>query len=377
MKRLAILGSTGSIGTQALDVVRQHPDELSVELLTANNNLDLLVQQAFEFQPNAVIIANKQLYPELKQRLVSQPIKVFAGAQAIEEYVQLPSVEVVLTALVGISGLAPTVSALRAGKTIALANKETLVVAGNIIKHLSVKHHAPIIPVDSEHSAIFQCLVGQEHRSVKNIILTASGGPFRGYHSLEHVTPELALAHPSWNMGKKVSIDSATLMNKGLEVIEAFHLFDVPSEHIQVLVHPESVIHSMVEFSDNSILAQIASPDMRLPIQFALLYPHRKPCQCPPMNFLTHPTLNFEQPNTILFPSLALAYRAIARNGNMPCILNAANEFAVDSFLRRQIPFSDIPRIVENMMESTPFILEPSLDDLIQTHNNVIERLSN
>ncbi|MEY1639031.1 1-deoxy-D-xylulose-5-phosphate reductoisomerase [Tenuifilum osseticum] len=368
MKRIAILGSTGSIGTQALDVIREHPDIFCVELLVAQNSWELLVQQAIEFQPNTVIIANQSHYQRVKEALANHPIKVYTGKQSIVESVVSSEVDMVLTAMVGFAGLEPTLSAIEAGKAIALANKETLVVAGELVTKAAMQKRVPIIPVDSEHSAIFQCLVG-ERSPIEKIILTASGGPFRN-HSLEqlmHVTKTDALNHPNWCMGQKITIDSASLMNKGLEVIEAKWLFGLNPEQIKVVIHPQSIVHSMVQFIDGAIKAQMGLPDMKLPIQYAFTFPERVNSGFPRMDFSMSHTLTFEKPDTNRFPSLALALESLRAGGNMPCVLNAANEVAVDAFLREQISFMAIPKVVEGAMQAIPFIGQPTFADYIQT----------
>lgn len=368
MKRIAILGSTGSIGTQALDVIREHPDIFSVELLVAQNSWELLVQQAIEFQPNTVIIANQSHYHRVKEALENHPIKVYTGKQSIVESVVSSEVDMVLTAMVGFAGLEPTLSAIEAGKAIALANKETLVVAGELVTKAAMQKRVPIIPVDSEHSAIFQCLVG-ERSPIEKIILTASGGPFRN-NSLEqlmHVTKADALNHPNWCMGQKITIDSASLMNKGLEVIEAKWLFGLNPEQIEVVIHPQSIVHSMVQFIDGSIKAQMGLPDMKLPIQYAFTFPERVSSGFQRMDFSMSHTLTFEKPDTNRFPSLALALESLRAGGNMPCVLNAANEVAVDAFLREQISFMAIPKVVEGAMQAIPFIGQPTFADYIQT----------
>jgi 1-deoxy-D-xylulose-5-phosphate reductoisomerase len=368
MKRIAILGSTGSIGTQALDVIREHSDIFSVELLVAQNSWELLVRQAIEFQPNTVIIANQNHYAKVKEALSDYPIKVFTGKQSISESVVSSEIDMVLAAMVGFAGLEPTLRAIEAGKAIALANKETLVVAGELVTKIAIENRVPILPVDSEHSAIFQCLVG-ERSPVEKIILTASGGPFRN-HSLEqlmHVTKADALNHPNWCMGQKITIDSASLMNKGLEVIEAKWLFGLNPEQIEVVIHPQSIVHSMVQFIDGSIKAQMGLPDMKLPIQFAFTFPERVTSNFPRLDFSKNHTLTFEKPDTTRFPSLALALESLKAGGNMPCVLNAANEVAVDAFLREQITFMAIPKVVEGAMRSMPFIGNPTLADYIQT----------
>jgi 1-deoxy-D-xylulose-5-phosphate reductoisomerase len=368
-KRVAILGSTGSIGTQTLDVIKAHPDKFEVEVLTAQNNADLLIQQALDFKPNSVVIANESLYYKVKDALLPADIKVYAGEKALNQIVEMDTIDVVLTALVGYSGLIPTIHAISAGKQIALANKETLVVAGEMITQLAKEKGVNIYPVDSEHSAIFQCLVGEFHNPIEKIILTASGGPFRGKERefLLHVTKEQALKHPNWDMGAKITIDSASLMNKGLEVIEAKWLFGVNKEQIEVVVHPQSIIHSLIQFEDGSIKAQLGLPDMRIPIQFALSYPDRLKADFPRFDFSKYPNLTFEQPDMKTFRNLKLAFEALERGGNVPCILNAANEIAVAAFLRDEIGFLEMSDLIEETMEKAGFILHPSLEDYIET----------
>jgi 1-deoxy-D-xylulose-5-phosphate reductoisomerase len=368
-KRVAILGSTGSIGTQTLDVIKAHPDKFEVEVLTAQNNADLLIQQALDFKPNSVVIANESLYYKVKDALLPADIKVYAGEKALNQIVEMDTIDVVLTALVGYSGLIPTIHAISAGKQIALANKETLVVAGEMITQLAKEKGVNIYPVDSEHSAIFQCLVGEFHNPIEKIILTASGGPFRGKERefLLHVTKEQALKHPNWDMGAKITIDSASLMNKGLEVIEAKWLFGVKKEQIEVVVHPQSIIHSLIQFEDGSIKAQLGLPDMRIPIQFALSYPDRLKADFPRFDFSKYPNLTFEQPDMKTFRNLKLAFEALERGGNVPCILNAANEIAVAAFLRDEIGFLEMSDLIEETMEKAGFILHPSLEDYIET----------
>ncbi|HZJ79455.1 MAG TPA: 1-deoxy-D-xylulose-5-phosphate reductoisomerase [Dysgonamonadaceae bacterium] len=368
-KQIAILGSTGSIGTQALDVIAQHSDRFEVYALTANNNIDLLIEQAIKFSPEVVVIANDENYLTLKEALNSYPIKVWAGMEAISDIVQNSDIDVVLTAMVGFSGLKPTVNALKSGKTIALANKETLVVAGKHIIDLALKHQAPILPVDSEHSAIFQCLNGEDLNRINRIWLTASGGPFKNYsrEQLQHVTKAQALKHPKWNMGAKVTIDSSTLMNKGLEMIEAKWLFDVEPSHIEVVVHPQSIVHSMVEFEDTSVIAQMGMPDMRVPIQYAFSYPQRLKSDFKPANFFQLSNLTFEKPDLSVFKNLSYAYEAINRGGNMPCILNAANEVAVESFLEDKVSYLAMSDVLEQTMQQATFIETPSLDNYFET----------
>jgi len=364
-RRIAILGSTGSIGTQALEVIKQHPDKLDVEVLTAHSNAPLLIRQALEFMPNAVVIAKESMYERVFEALDPYDIKVYRGSASIEQIVEMDSIDMVLVALVGWSGLKPTLHAIEAGKTIALANKETLVVAGELVTKLARDKGVNIYPVDSEHSAIFQCLAGEFHNPVEKIILTASGGPFRGksHEELLQVTKAQALKHPNWNMGCKVTIDSATLMNKGLEVIEAKWLFNLEIPQIEVVVHPQSIIHSMVQFADGSIKAQLGMPDMRLPIQYALTYPSRLPSQFPKFSFDQCLQFTFEKPDKENFKCLNLAYEAIRVGGNMPCIMNAADEVAVHAFLREEITFLQIPELIEQCMQKASFVGNPTLSD--------------
>lgn len=368
-KRVAILGSTGSIGTQTLEVIRQHPEDFLVEVLTAQNNCDLLIAQALEFNPNAVVIGNEDNYQKVKAALLPHDIKVFAGQKAIAQIVEMETIDVVLTALVGYSGLIPTVNAIKAGKQIALANKETMVVAGEIITALAKENRVNIFPVDSEHSAIFQCLVGEYQNPIEKIILTASGGPFRGKDRtfLETVTREQALKHPNWDMGAKITIDSASLMNKGLEVIEAKWLFGLKTEQIEVIVHPQSIIHSLVQFEDGSIKAQLGLPDMRIPIQFALSFPHRLKSDFERFDFMNYPQLTFEQPDLKTFRNLQLAFDALAKGGNAPCILNASNEIAVAAFLNKEMGFLEMSDLIEETLQKATFIARPSLEDYIAT----------
>lgn len=366
---MAILGSTGSIGTQALDVITAHPDKLQVEVLTAQNNASLLIEQAMKFNPNAVVIANEDLYPTVKEALASTDVKVYTGENALSSVMQMDTIDIVLTALVGYAGLKPTIAAIQAGKEIALANKETLVVAGELITRLAREKGVNIFPVDSEHSAIFQCIVGEFHNKIEKIILTASGGPFRGKKKEEllSVTKAQALKHPNWTMGAKVTIDSASLMNKGLEVIEAKWLFGLRAHQVEVIVHPQSIIHSMVQFEDGSIKAQMGLPDMRLPIQFALSYPERFPSTFERFDFTKFPSLTFEKPDTETFRNLALAFEALNRAGNMPCVLNAANEIVVEAFLQDKIGFLKMPEVVEQCMEKMHYVANPTLDDYVNT----------
>lgn len=369
MINLCILGSTGSIGRQALEVLVEQSAYARPYVLTANYNADLLIEQAIQFQPAYVVIVDERNYTKVKEGLANYPIEVLAGREALCSVVQLVEVTHVLTALVGFAGLEPTLKAIQARKTIALANKETLVVAGQLIQQLALQYQVPILPVDSEHSALFQCIVGEAENAVEKIYLTASGGPFRNYsyEQLHQVTKAQALKHPNWSMGQKITIDSATLMNKGLEVIEAKWLFNLSPEQIEVIVHPQSIIHSLVQFEDGSIKAQMGLPDMKLPIQYALSYPKRWKNNFPRFNFLNYPSLTFEAPNTQHFPCLALAFESLRQAGNMPCSLNAANEIAVELFLKEQIPFLKIPELIEQTLARIPFITSPTLEDLLLT----------
>jgi 1-deoxy-D-xylulose-5-phosphate reductoisomerase len=368
-KGIAILGSTGSIGTQTLDVISRYPERFSVEVLTAQNNADLLIKQAAEFKPNTVVIGNELLYDKVFSALDPLNIKVYSGDNSLASVVQMDVIDVVLTALVGFSGLRPTINSIEAGKTIALANKETLVVAGQLVTQLAMERAVNILPVDSEHSAIFQCLVGEFHNPIEKIILTASGGPFRGKkrEDLLNIKKEEALKHPNWDMGAKITIDSATLMNKGLEVIEAKWLFGVGLDKIEVVVHPQSIIHSMVQFEDGSIKAQLGLPDMRIPIQFAIGYPERLKSDFPRFDFTNYPELTFEKPDISTFQNLQLAYNALEKGGNMPCILNAANEIAVAEFLMDKVGFLQISDVIAECLEKVGYIREPNLEDLINT----------
>jgi len=368
-KRIAIFGSTGSIGTQALEVIRTHADLLEAEILTAQSNHTLLIKQALEFLPNAVVIGDETKYSEVKDALVTTDIKVFTGEQALEEVADFDSYDVMLAAIVGFAGLKPTLKAVKKGKLIALANKETLVVAGDIVMQLAMENHSPIIPVDSEHSAIFQCLVGEARNPIEKIILTASGGPFLGKkpNFLVNVKRDHALQHPNWSMGAKISVDSATLMNKGLEMIEAKWLFNLRSDQIEVVIHPQSIIHSMVQFEDGSIKAQMGLPDMKLPIQYALGFPTRIKNNSPRLDFRKYPTLGFEEPDYRTFRNLSLAIKALEAGGNSPCVMNAANEIAVWAFLKNRIGFLDITAVVEKTMEKIAFIEKPGLDDYFES----------
>jgi 1-deoxy-D-xylulose-5-phosphate reductoisomerase len=369
IKNIAILGSTGSVGTQALEVIGENPSLFKAYILTANNNAHLLIQQSLQFKPAYAVICDESKYAEVKQALAHTNTKVLAGIKAVIDIVTNPEIDVVLTAMVGFAGLEPTISAIKAGKDIALANKETLVVAGELITDLAKQHHVKILPVDSEHSAIYQCLVGEEANAIEKIILTASGGPFRGKTAafLASVTREHALKHPNWVMGAKITIDSATLMNKGLEVIEAKWLFDLTADQVDVIVHPQSIIHSMVQFEDGSIKAQMGVPDMKLPIQYALAHPTRLKNNFKRFNFADYPNISFEKPDLDTFRNLGLAYEALNRGGNMPCIINAANEIAVAGFLGNTVGFLDISRVVESCMQSISFQSQATLDDYLNT----------
>ncbi|MBM6865095.1 1-deoxy-D-xylulose-5-phosphate reductoisomerase [Bacteroides caecigallinarum] len=366
-KQIAILGSTGSIGTQALQVIEEHPDLYEVYALTANNKVEKLIEQARKFQPEAVVIANEDKYQQLKDALADMPIKVYAGAEALCEVVESGPINIVLTAMVGYAGLKPTINAIKAGKTIALANKETLVVAGELITELAQQYRTPILPVDSEHSAIFQCL--EMNNSISKVILTASGGPFRTFtmEQLATVTKEQALKHPNWSMGAKITIDSASMMNKGFEVIEAKWLFGVKPSQIEVVVHPQSVIHSMVEYKDGAVKAQLGVPDMRLPIQYAFSYPKRESLSGERLDFMKCSALTFEAPDTKRFRNLAFAYDAMERGGNMACILNAANEVVVAAFLKDQISFLGMSDVIEKTMGKVAFIKNPTYNDYVET----------
>jgi 1-deoxy-D-xylulose-5-phosphate reductoisomerase len=368
-KQIAILGSTGSIGTQALQVIEEHPDLYEVYALTANNQVDLLIGQARRFQPEAVVITNEDKYQQLKDALSDLPIKVYAGKAALAQIVESAPIDIVLTAIVGYAGLEPTMNAIRAGKAIALANKETLVVAGELINKLAQQYRTPILPVDSEHSAVFQCLAGEVGNPIEKVILTASGGPFRTFtrEQLKTVTKQQALKHPTWALGAKITIDSASMMNKGFEVIEAKWLFGVRPDQIEVVVHPQSVVHSMVQFEDGSIKAQLGMPDMRLPIQYAFSYPDRIHSSFDRLDFAKCTSLTFEQPDTERFRNLALAYEAMHQGGNMPCIVNAANEVVVAAFLREEIGFLEMSDVIENTMKKVSFITTPTYEDYVAT----------
>ena len=369
-KRIAILGSTGSIGVQTLEVIEEHPLLFEVEVLTANNNSSLLIKQAEKFKPNVVVVANKKKYDAVNSALSVMGIKVFCGKESLEEVVEIENIDLVVTALVGYSGLKPTIRAIKSGKNIALANKETLVVAGGLITQLCRDYNVQIYPVDSEHSAIFQCLVGETYNPIEKIYLTASGGPFRGMSvdSLSDIKKEHALKHPNWEMGAKITIDSASLMNKGLEVIEAKWLFDLKGEQIDVVVHPQSIIHSAVQFKDGSIKAQLGLPDMKIPIQYALGFPKRIKNNFKRFSFLEYPSLTFEKPDLKTFRNLKLAYYAMEKGGNMPCILNAANEVAVEAFLQEKIGFLNMSDLIGSCMEKITFVPRPNLEDYVDTN---------
>lgn len=372
-RRIAILGSTGSIGRQALDVVRQHKDLFEVELLTANNSSALLIEQAMEFRPGSVVICNEAKYQEVADALQPNDIKVFTGMDSVCSLVEADDIDIVLTALVGFSGLRPTISAIKAGKIIALANKETLVAGGSVVMDLARKYNSPILPVDSEHSAIFQCLLGATGNPISRIHLTASGGPFRTWDRdrIAAATKNEALKHPQWTMGAKITIDSATMMNKGFEMIEARWLFDTAPDKINIVVHPQSIIHSMVEFADGAVIAQLGNPDMREPIQFALSFPERLTLNNKKLDFASLQGLTFEEPDMEKFPCLSLAFEAIRKGGNVPCAMNAANEAAVAAFLKDGIRFYDIPEIISACMAGVNFVEKPTVDDLLSTNAEV------
>ena len=368
-KRIAVLGSTGSIGTQSLEVITSYPDRFILEVITAQNNVNLLIEQAITYKPNVVVISNESLYDQVFEALDPIDIKVYAGQDALAQIVEMDTIDQVIIALVGYAGLKPTIHAILANKQIALANKETLVVGGELIKSLLKNSRSQIIPIDSEHSAIFQCLVGEFDNPIEKIYLTASGGPFlnKNEEFLKNVKKEQALAHPNWDMGSKITIDSATLMNKGLEVIEAKWLFDLESDQIDVVIHPQSVVHSMVQFNDGSIKAQMGLPDMKLPIQYAMTYPNRIKSNFPRFSFIDYPELTFQQPDLKKFRNLALAFEAMKLGGNIPCILNASNEILVSSFLKEKIDFLKMPDVIEECMTRATFIKNPSYDDLVES----------
>ena len=374
-KKIAILGSTGSIGTQALEVIEEHADKFQVEMLTAYKNADLLIEQAIKFKPNAVVIVDESRFEEVSEKLWEYDIKTFTGEEALAQVVEMEAVNIVLTALVGYAGLLPTIKAIKAKKTIALANKETLVVAGELITKLAAENGVAILPVDSEHGAIFQCLTGEIQNKIEKIYLTASGGPFRGKKTeeLQNITKEQALKHPNWEMGAKITIDSATLMNKGLEVIEAKWLFNLKPEQIDVIVHPQSIIHSIVQFEDGSMKAQMGLPDMKHPIQYALSFPYRFTSKSPRFNFMDYPQLTFEQPDKETFLNLSLAYKAMDKGGNMACILNAANEITVEAFLNDKIKFLEIAEINQKCMKEIPLIKTPTYEDYVSTNSRARE----
>ena len=368
-RQIAILGSTGSIGTQALQVIEEHSDLYEVYALTAGNNVDLLIEQARKFMPDVVVIANESHYQSLSEALADLPIKVYAGADALADVATAEPIDMVLASMVGYAGLRPTMNAIRAGKAIALANKETLVVAGELVTQLAIEHRVPLLPVDSEHSAIFQCLAGEANNPIEKILLTASGGPFRTWsiEQLQHATREQALKHPNWDMGAKITIDSASMMNKGFEVIEAKWLFDVTPSQIEVVVHPQSVIHSMVQFADGSVKAQLGTPDMRLPIQYAFSYPYRLPLTTERLDFSKLSSLTFEQPDPVRFRNLGLSFEALNQGGNMACILNAANEVCVAAFLKERIGFLQMSDVIERTMQKVDFIKAPTYEDYVAT----------
>jgi 1-deoxy-D-xylulose-5-phosphate reductoisomerase len=371
-KKIAILGSSGSIGTQALEVIQEHPDQFEVEVLTVNSNADLLIEQTKKFKPNTVVIADESKYTYVKDALANEDVHVYAGEAALSQAMEAEAIDVVLTAVVGFAGLKPTLAAINAGKHIALANKETLVVAGEMVTKLARDKGVNIYPVDSEHSAIFQCLAGEFHNKIEKIYLTASGGPFRGWNAeqLANVTREQALKHPNWEMGAKITIDSASMMNKGLEVIEAKWLFGLNAEQIDVIVHPQSIVHSIVQFEDGSMKAQMGLPDMKLPIQYALAYPQRIKSDFKRFNFLNYPSLTFEAPDQKTFRNLDLAYEAMKRGGNSPCILNAANEIVVDAFLKNKLRFTEMPDVIEQCMNDVKWLSAPTLEDYLETDKN-------
>ena len=378
-KKIAILGSSGSIGTQALEVIQEHPDQFEVEVLTVNSNADLLIEQTKKFKPNTVVIADDAKYTYVKEALANEDVHVYGGEAALSQAMEAEAIDVVLTAVVGFAGLKPTLTAVENGKAVGLANKETLVVAGDIVMRTALENKVPIIPVDSEHSAIFQCLVGETRNKIEKVILTASGGPFLGRKTnyLVNVKKEHALQHPNWSMGAKITIDSASLMNKGLEVIEAKWLFGLKTEQIDVVVHPQSIIHSLVQFEDGSIKAQLGLPDMRIPIQFALSYPDRLKSNFERFNFANYPQLTFEQPDLKTFRNLQLAFDALAAGGNAPCVLNAANEIAVAAFLNKQVGFLEMSDLIEETLTRSEFIARPQLEDYIETDRKAREFTEN
>src|SRR6056297_3825473 len=376
MKKISILGSTGSIGTQALEVIRQYPDLYKVVALSSRNNINLIAEQIQEFQPEIVHISDSEKAKQIKKIAKNKGTKIITGKEELNEIATYKKADIVISAIVGFAGLIPTIEAIKAGKDIALANKETLVVAGDIVTNLAREHKINLLPVDSEHSAIFQAMMGEDYDALRRLILTASGGPFRNtkIRKLRRVSCEDALKHPNWNMGNKITIDSATMMNKGLEVIEAYHLFKTPPFKIEVVIHPQSIIHSMVEFDDRSIKAQMGLPDMRVPIQYALGYPERLKNKLPELDFTEYNALTFQKPDLEKFPALGIAFETIRRGGNFPCIINAANEIAVDAFLNNEIGFMEIARVVEQTMEAATPCVNPDLDDLVQTDNEAREK---
>lgn len=378
-KKVCLLGSTGSMGVQSLEVMEELSDLFEVEVLACYSNADLLISQAKKFKPNAVVIIDESRYTYIKEQLQNEDVKVFAGESSLCDIVEMSSIDIVLSCIVGIAGLKPVYRAISCGKPIALANKETLVVAGELMTALAIEKKVPLLPVDSEHSAIFQSLVGEWHNPLEKIIITASGGPFRGkdYNFLKTVSKEQALKHPNWSMGNKITIDSATLMNKGLEVIEAKWLFDVSLDQIEVVVHPQSIVHSLVQFADGSVKAQLGLPSMKLPIQYALTYPQREANTMPRLNFADYPSLTFEKPDMDTFRCLAIAYEASRQGGNRPCVMNAANEVAVALFLQDKIGFTDIPRIIEQQLNEVPFAKPTSIEDYIETDKEVRKRILN
>ena len=376
-RRIAVLGSTGSMGTQALEVIALHPELLQLEIIAANSSADILIQQAKQYHPNIVVVVQEEAYRKVKEALADEDVKVFCGEESLCDVCEMDCVDIVLSCIVGIAGLKPAFRTVSCGTPLAIANKETLVVAGELIMRTAKEHNAPVIPVDSEHSAIFQCLAGEHFNPVEKLIITASGGAFRGFtkEQLEQVTLKDALKHPNWSMGPKVTIDSASLMNKGLEVIEAKWLFGMPLEKIDVLVHPQSVIHSMVQFEDGSVKAQLGIPDMRLPIQYALTYPLRLPLPYPRLDFTQYGQFTFEKPNREMFPCLDMAYKASAAGGGMPCVMNAANEAAVKMFMEEKIKFTDIPRIIEHALATAPSVKPKTIEEYIaldaETKNSI------
>lgn len=377
-RRIALLGSTGSMGTQSLDVIAQYPDWLQLEVIAANSNADLLIQQARMYKPNIVVVVQENAYLKVREALSDEDVKVFCGEESLCDVCEMECVDMVLSCIVGVAGLRPAYRALECGKLLALANKETLVVAGELMTRTAKKMQTCILPVDSEHSAIFQCLAGERYETIEKILITASGGPFRGWtkEQLQHVTLEMALKHPNWNMGPKVTIDSSTLMNKGLEVIEAKWLFDMPIDKIEPIVHPQSIVHSMVQFHDGSIKAQLGLPDMKLPIQYAIAYPFRFDNDFPRLNFVDYPNLTFEKPNRELFPCLDIAFQASRQGGNMPCVMNAANEVAVQLFLQKKIRYVDIPNVIMGALETMPFCTPTSVDEYLDVDRETRVRLS-